>query len=104
MVRSMMAQANLPISYWENVLLTVAYILNRVPQNQLVPPHMSDGQVENLTYLICDHGALQLIFTTLLISLENWELGVKSVSLLDTQNTLKDVCSLVNKQVELRLN
>ena len=31
MVRSMMAQANLPISYWGDALLTAAYILNRVP-------------------------------------------------------------------------
>ena len=31
MVRSMMAQANLPISFWGDVLLTAAYILNRVP-------------------------------------------------------------------------
>ena len=29
MVRPMMAQANLPISYWGDALLTVAYILNR---------------------------------------------------------------------------
>lgn len=31
MVWSMMAQANLPISYWRNIFLTVAYILNHVP-------------------------------------------------------------------------
>ena len=31
MVRSMMAQANLPISFWGDALLTAAYILNRVP-------------------------------------------------------------------------
>ena len=31
MVRSMMAQANLPISFWRDALLTAAYILNRVP-------------------------------------------------------------------------
>ena len=30
MVRSMMAQANLPISFWGDALLTVAYVLNRV--------------------------------------------------------------------------
>ena len=31
MVRSMMAQANLPISFWGDALLTATYILNRVP-------------------------------------------------------------------------
>ena len=31
MVRLMMAQANLPISYWGDALLTAAYILIRVP-------------------------------------------------------------------------
>ena len=36
MVRSMMAQANLPISFWGDALLTVAYILNHVP-SKLVP-------------------------------------------------------------------
>ena len=36
MVRSMMAQANLPISFWGDALLTAAYILNRVP-SQSVP-------------------------------------------------------------------
>ena len=30
-VKLMMAQSNLPISYWGDVLLTIAYILNRVP-------------------------------------------------------------------------
>ena len=36
MVRSMMVQGNLPISYWGDALLTAAYILNRVP-SKLVP-------------------------------------------------------------------
>ena len=35
MVRSMMAQANLPISFWGDALLTVAYILNRVPSKSV---------------------------------------------------------------------
>ena len=29
-VRSMMAQANLPITFWGDALLTAAFILNRV--------------------------------------------------------------------------
>ena len=36
MVRSMMAQANLPISFWEDALLTAAYILNRVPSKSVL--------------------------------------------------------------------
>ena len=78
--------------------------LTKFLQNQLVPPHMSYGRIENLTYLICGHGGLQLIFTTLLLSLENCELGLKSVFLLYTYNTLKYMCSLVNKQMKLCLN
>ena len=35
MVRSMMAQANLPISYWGDALLTAAYILNKVPSKSV---------------------------------------------------------------------
>ena len=31
MVRSMMAHASLPISFWGDALLTATYILNRVP-------------------------------------------------------------------------
>jgi len=30
MVRSMMAHANLPISFWGDALLTATYIINRV--------------------------------------------------------------------------
>ena len=35
MVRSMMAQANLPISFWGDALLSAAYILNRVPSKSV---------------------------------------------------------------------
>ena len=35
MVRSMMAQANLPISFWGDALLTAAYVLNRVPSKSV---------------------------------------------------------------------
>ena len=30
-----MAQANLPISFWGDVLLTIAYVLNRVPSKSV---------------------------------------------------------------------
>ena len=35
MIRSMMAQANLPISFWGDSLLIAAYILNRVPSKSV---------------------------------------------------------------------
>ena len=36
MVRSMMAQTKLPISFWGDALITAAYFLNRVP-SKFVP-------------------------------------------------------------------
>ena len=30
-----MTQANLPISYWEDALLTAAYVLNQVPSKSV---------------------------------------------------------------------
>jgi hypothetical protein len=35
MVRSMMVQANLPITFWGDALLTAVYILNRVPSKSV---------------------------------------------------------------------
>ena len=35
MVRSMMAQANLPVTYWGDALLTATFILNRVPSKSV---------------------------------------------------------------------
>ena len=35
MVRSMMAQASLPVSFWGDALLTAAYLLNRVPSKSV---------------------------------------------------------------------
>ena len=35
MVRSMMMQANLSISFWGDALLTTAYILNQVPSKSV---------------------------------------------------------------------
>ena len=35
MVRSMMAQANLPIQFWGDALLTATYILNCVPSKSV---------------------------------------------------------------------
>ena len=36
MVRSMMAQAQLPITHWGDALLTVTYVLNRVPSKSVI--------------------------------------------------------------------
>ena len=53
MVRSMMAQANLPISYWEDALLTAAYILNHVPSQSVssTPYELWKGEKPNLKHL-----------------------------------------------------
>lgn len=47
MARSMMAQANLPISFWGDALLTAAYVLNRVPSKSVAatPYELNYGQV-----------------------------------------------------------
>jgi hypothetical protein len=35
MIRSMMVQANLPITFWGDALLTAVYIQNCVPSNSI---------------------------------------------------------------------
>jgi transposase InsO family protein len=53
MVRSMMAQANLLISFWGDALLTAAYILNRVPSKSVssTPYELWNDVKSNLGYL-----------------------------------------------------
>ena len=53
MTRSMMAQANLPISFWGDALLTVAYILNSVPSQSVssTPYELWHGKKPNLEHL-----------------------------------------------------
>ena len=53
MVRSMMARANLPISYWGDALLTAAYILNRVPSKSVssTPYELWTGKKPDLNNL-----------------------------------------------------
>ena len=53
MVRSMMAQANLPISFWGDALLTVTYILNRVPSKSVAttPYELWMGRKPEISYL-----------------------------------------------------
>jgi len=52
MVRSMMAQANLPIFFWGDALLTAAYILNRVPSKSVssTPYELWNDVKPNLGY------------------------------------------------------
>lgn len=52
MMRSMMAQANLPISYWGDALLTAAYVLNRVPSKSVTftPYELWTGRKPDLSY------------------------------------------------------
>ena len=53
MVRLMMAQANLPISFWGDVLLTATYILNCVPSKSVptTPYELWTGAKPNLENL-----------------------------------------------------
>ena len=53
MVRSMMAQANLPIQYWGDTLIIAAYILNRVSRKSvsLTPYELWTGRKLNLNWL-----------------------------------------------------
>ncbi|KAL0313189.1 UNVERIFIED_CONTAM: Retrovirus-related Pol polyprotein from transposon TNT 1-94 [Sesamum radiatum] len=50
MARSMMVQENLPISFWGDAILTVAYILNRVPSKSIpsTPYELWHGKKPNL--------------------------------------------------------
>ncbi|XP_028057995.1 uncharacterized protein LOC114261875 [Camellia sinensis] len=50
MARSMMAQANLPVSYWRDALLTAAHVLNRVPSKSVLstPYEMWTGKKPDL--------------------------------------------------------
>ncbi|KAL0316519.1 UNVERIFIED_CONTAM: Retrovirus-related Pol polyprotein from transposon TNT 1-94 [Sesamum radiatum] len=58
MARSMMAQANLPISFWGDAILTVAYILNRVPSKSIpsTPYELWHGRKPSLESL-CQWGS-----------------------------------------------
>jgi len=53
MVRSMMAQANLPIQFWGDALLTATYILNRVPTKSVstTPYELWTKRKPDLSYL-----------------------------------------------------
>src|SRR5438045_8141928 len=52
MVRSMMAQASLPVSFWGDALLTAAYLLNRVPSKavELTPYELWTGRKPGLRH------------------------------------------------------
>ena len=70
MTRSMMAQANLPISFLGDALLTTAYILNRVPSQSIssTPYDLWHGKIP--IWSLCAHGDQQGMLTTLTISME----------------------------------
>ena len=53
MVRFMMAQENLPVSYWGDALLTAAYILNHVPSKSVTstPYELWTGRKLDLMHL-----------------------------------------------------
>jgi hypothetical protein len=100
MVRSMMAQANLPILFWGDALLTAAYILNRVPSKSIssTPYELWNGVKPNLRYF--HSWGVQLIFTILLMNMRNLVLGGRSVSLYDILNIPKNLYLLVKKLME----
>ena len=52
MIRSMMAQEKLPISYWGDALLTATYVLNRVPNKSVssTPYELWTHRKPNLTH------------------------------------------------------
>ncbi|GKC27838.1 putative zinc finger, CCHC-type containing protein [Tanacetum coccineum] len=56
MVRSMLANSNLPEFLWTEALKTVVHILNRVPSKSVPKNHMKFGQEGSLAYDICGFG------------------------------------------------
>jgi hypothetical protein len=81
MARSMMAHANLSISFWGDALLTANYILNHVSSKSIsfTPYELWNNKKPNLGYFI--HGGMQLIFTIILMNMRNLVLKERSVSL-----------------------
>ena len=79
-VRSMMAQANLPISFWGDALLTANYILNCVPSQSVssTPYKLWKGKKPNLEHYAL--GDLLILYTAPPISMENWALELGSIS------------------------
>ena len=53
MIRSMMSQTYLPISFWRYALETAAFILNRVPSKSVekIPYKLSNGKCPSLSFL-----------------------------------------------------
>ena len=53
MVRLMMAQANLPISFWGDALLSTTYIINRVPSKYVpsTPYELWKGETHDLSIM-----------------------------------------------------
>ena len=53
MVRSMMSQSDLPISFWGYALETAAFILNRVPSKTVekTPYEIWNGKTPSLSFL-----------------------------------------------------
>jgi len=100
MVRLMMTQANLPISFWGDTLLTTVYILNRVPSKSVLstPYELWNGVKPNLSYF--HPWGVQLIFTILLMNMGNLVLEGRNVSLYDILNIPKDLYLLVKKLME----
>ena len=65
MVRSMMAQDNLPISFWGDALLSATYINNRVPSKSVpsTPYQLWKGETPDLS-IMCTWGCACYIHNT----------------------------------------
>ena len=86
MVRSMTAQANIPISFWDDVLLSATYILNRVPSKSVstTPYKLWNGRKPLLDHL--RPWGRQAMCITRLIDMANLVQEPPRWSLLDTLN------------------
>ena len=76
-----MAQANLPISFWGDALLTAAYILNRVPSKSVSSTLYELWNDEKPDLGNLHPMGVQLMFITILINMGNLIIEERSVSL-----------------------
>ena len=96
MVRSMIAQANLPISYQGDALMIAATFLTECLQSRFLPLHMIYETVKGLIYKVYAHEDRLDMFRILLISMGNNVLELLYVFLLDIQSSLKAMLYMMN--------
>ena len=100
MARTMMAQANLPISFWDNALLIVACILITVPSQSIpFPPFMGYKKAKSSFWSICACAAQEVMITIPCISARNYAGDLESVSLQGILIVRKAMLHMVNTWV-----